>query len=124
MDMITMVNRFYIVFIIIVYICIAPALCLGDLNVVKEVVIAPKGVNAAANIGSVNSSVNVRMNSAKVDIHVGKPGGGTLAPLPLNVRATFELVNESSHELKLTVGFPISNSQYSSFILMRYLRVL
>jgi hypothetical protein len=99
---------------------VAPGLCFGDLNIVKEVVITPKGVNAVANIGSVNSSVSVRMNSAKVDIHVDKPGGGTLAPFPLNVRATFELVNESSHELKLTVGFPVSNSQYSSFKLSHF----
>jgi len=113
-----MVNRFYIV--IIVYICVAPALCLGDLNVVKEVVIAPKGVNTAANIGSVNSSANVRLDTATVDIHVGKPGGGPLAPLPLNVKATFTLINESSHKLKLTVGFPISNSRYSSFKLVRF----
>jgi hypothetical protein len=112
-----MVNRFYVVFFIIVYMGVAPGLCFGDLNVVREIVITPKGVNVAANIGSVNSSVNVRMNSAKVDIHVGKPGVGVGTPvlLPLNVRATFELVNESSDELKLTVGFPVSNSQYSSF---------
>lgn len=106
--------------LLIVYICVAPALCLGDLNVVKEVVITPKGVNAAANIGSVNSSVNVRLDLAIVDIHVGKPGGGALTPLPLNVKATFTLINESSHELKLTVGFPVSNSQYSSFKLAHF----
>jgi hypothetical protein len=116
----TMVNRFYVVLFIIVYMGVAPGFCFGDLNVVKEVVITPKGVNAVANIGSVNSSVNVRMNSAKVDIHVDKPGGGALAPLPLNVRAAFELVNESSDELKLTVGFPVSNSQYSSFKLSHF----
>jgi len=120
MEMITMVNRFYIVFLIFVYICFVPALCLSDLNVVKEVVITPKGVNAAANIGSVNSSVNVRLDSAIVDIHVGTPGGGSLAPLPLNVKATFTLINESPHELKLTIGFPVSNSQYSSFKLAHF----
>ena len=115
-----MINRFYVVFFVIVYMCIAPDLCFSDLNVVKEVVITPKGVNAAANIGSVNTSVNVRMDSAKVDIHVGKPGEGTLAPLSLNVKATFTLINESTHELKLTVGFPVSNSQYSSFELAHF----
>ncbi|WP_415407913.1 hypothetical protein ACLHDG_05110 [Sulfurovum sp. CS9] len=106
--------------IYIIYISVASSFCFGDLIVVREVVIAPKGVNAAANIGSVNSSVNVRMDLAKVDIHVAKPGGGALAPLPLNVRATFELVNESSDELKLTVGFPVSNSEYSSFELSHF----
>ena len=110
-----MIYRFNIALTIFVCICVLPSLCLGDLNVVREVIIAPKGVNAAANVGSVNSSVNVRLDSATVDIHVGKPGGGKLAPLPLNVKATFTLINEFSHELKLTVGFPFSNSQYSSF---------
>jgi hypothetical protein len=97
--------------------------CLADLNVVREVVITPKGVNAAANIGSVNSSKNVRMDLAKVDIYVGEPGGGSLAPIPLNVKATFQLINESADTLKLTVGFPVSNSQYSSFALS-YFRVV
>ena len=106
--------------IYIIYIGVASSFCFGDLIVVREAVIAPKDVNAAANIGSVNSSVNVRMDLAKVDIHVAKLGGGALAPLPLNVRATFELVNESSDELKLTVGFPISNSEYSSFELSHF----
>lgn len=115
-----MVNRFYIVFLIIVFTGVAPSLCFGDLHVVKEVVITPKGVHAAANIGSVNSSVNVRLDTAIVDIYVGKPGGGTLAPLPLNVKATFTLINESSHKLKLTVGFPVSNSRYSSFKLAHF----
>ena len=117
-----MVNRFYVVLFIIVYMGVAPGLCFGDIDVVREVVTTPKGVNAAANIGSVNSSVNVRMNSAKVDIHVDKPGVGVGTPvlLPLNVRATFELVNESSHQLKLTVGFPVSNSQFSSFKLSHF----
>lgn len=92
-----------------------PGICFGDINVVKEVVIAPKGVHAAANIGSVNSSPNVRMARARVDIKVGTPGGGAMAPISLNVRATFEMVNESSLEILLTVGFPISNSEFSSF---------
>lgn len=87
----------------------------ADISVVREVVIAPKGVNAAANIGSVNSSPNVRLTSARVDIYVGTPGSGALAPLPLSVNAEFELRNESSQELSLTVGFPVSNSEYSSF---------
>ncbi len=87
----------------------------ADISVVREVVIAPKGVNAAANIGSVNSSPNVKLISARVDINVGTPGSGAPAPLPLSVNATFELQNDSSDELSLTVGFPVSNSQYSSF---------
>jgi hypothetical protein len=68
-----MASLFYIVFFIIFYIAAESDPCFGDLNVVREVVITPKSVNAAANIGSVNSSVNVRMETATVDIHVGKP---------------------------------------------------
>jgi len=112
--------RNLIVFFVIVYMGVAPSLCFGDLYVVKEVVITPKAVNAAANIGTVNSSVNVRMHSAKVDIQIDKPGGGTLVLLPLIVRAGFKLINESNDELKLTVGFPVSNSQYSSFELSHF----
>lgn len=106
--------------IYIIYIGVASSFCFGDIVVVKEVVISPKSVNAAANIGSVNSSVNVRMDLAKVDIHIATPGDGAFDPLPVNVIATFELVNESSDELKLTVGFPISNSEYSSFELSHF----
>lgn len=104
----------------LVWIVIASSFCFADINVVKEVIITPKGVNVAANIGSVNSSENIRLHLAKVDIHVAKPGDGTLAPLPLNVKAIFELINESSHDLKLTVGFPVSNSQYTSFELYHF----
>jgi len=122
MDKIAMVNRLCLFFGLFIYYSIAPALCFGDLNVIKEVAIAPKGVKAAANIGSVNSSVNVRMDSAKVDVHVGMPvvSPGTSALLPLNIKAKFKLINESPQELKLTVGFPVSNSQYSSFKLSRF----
>jgi hypothetical protein len=60
------------------------------------------------------------LDTATVDIHVGKPCESSLAPLPLSVKAVFTLVNESSHKLKLTVGFPVSNSWYSSFELMHF----
>jgi hypothetical protein len=120
MDMIMMVNQFNFIFLIFVYMSVAPALCLGDLNVVREVVIAPKGVNLAANIGLVNSSTNVRLDTATVDIYVGKPAEGPGAPLSFNVKASFTLINESPHKLKLTVGFPISNSRYSSFKLVHF----
>ncbi len=108
------INRCCFFLFIILYTGLSPASCFGGINVVKEVVITPKSVNAAANIGSVNSSVNVRMHLAKVDIFVGEPEKGAFAPLPLSVRATFGLVNESSDQLQLTVVFPISNSQFSS----------
>jgi len=86
----------------------------GDLMVMRDVVTGPKGSAAAANIGSVNSSPNIHMDQARVDINVGTPGEGPVAPVPLTVVATFEMVNQSQHELHLTVGFPISNSEFSS----------
>jgi hypothetical protein len=95
----------------------------ADLNVVREVVITPKGVNAAANIGAVNRSPRVRLASAQVDINVGPPGGGTLAPIDMIVKASFELENQSSKKLRLTVGFPVSNSSYSSYEL-EFFRVI
>jgi hypothetical protein len=98
-----------------IYLLVFAQTCFADINVVREVVIAPKGVNAVANIGSVNSSPNVRMTEARVDITVGKPDSGPMAPLHLNVHASFELLNESSEKLELTVGFPVSNSEFSSF---------
>lgn len=113
-------NRFCLILFVMVLIVAVPDLCFSDITVLKEVVIAPKGVHAAGNIGSVNTSVNVRLDRAKVDIHVDRPDTGGSAPLPLLVRASFELVNESSEELSLTVGFPISNSRYSSFQLSHF----
>ncbi len=105
----------------IIYISVvASSLCFGDIVFVREALITPKSVNAAVSIDSVNSSVNVRMDLAKIDIHIATPGDGAFDPLPVTVIATFELVNESSDELKLTVGFPISNSEYSSFELSHF----
>ena len=114
-----MIRHWYTVFAVI-YMGVAAGFCYGDLTVVKEVIIAPKGVHAAANIGSVNSSSNVRMDSAMVDIHIGKPGEGFPAPILLKVKATFRLVNESADPLLLTVGFPVSNSHYSSYALSSF----
>ena len=91
----------------------------ADVTVVKEVVIGPKSAVAAANIGSVNGSPNVRLETARVDIQVGEPTpagpGIARAPIPLNVKAVFELHNQSDDELALTVGFPVSNSEFSAF---------
>lgn len=136
-------EKMMIKWLFVIYMGIALSFCFGDVSVEREVVITPKGVNAAANIGSVNSSVNVRMDLAKVDIHIAKPRDdglvtipfrayeaidrlitvpldGRVVTIPLNVIATFELINESSHDLNLTVGFPVSNSAYSSFELSHF----
>ncbi len=112
--------RFKAIFYIFVLAAVFPGSSFGDISVIKEVVIAPKGVIAAGNIGAVNRSVNVRLDSAAVKIQVGKPGKGPFAPIPLQTNGVFELVNESSHHLKLTVGFPVSNSRYSSFQLSHF----
>jgi hypothetical protein len=113
-------TRFKAVFYILVLAAVLPSPSFGDISVIKEVVIAPKGVIAAGNIGQVNRSVNVRLDSAVVQIHVGKPVKGPSAPVSFQTKGVFELVNESSHHLKLTVGFPVSNSRYSSFQLSNF----
>ena len=144
-----MIKRLYIVYLIIV-----PNFCFADLMHISEVTVTPQSVNTIANIGSVNSSVNVRMDLAKVDMFIGKPrilgkehsdfyrerisyqydfrnflektkrfekpDESRMVLLPLNIKAIFELVNESSDTLKLTVGFPVSNFQYSVFELFNF----
>lgn len=128
--------------------------CFADVVLISEVKVAPKSVNAVANISSGNSFVNVRMHLAKVDMFIGKPrvldkkssfyykesirfrdsfrnllkssktldkpDESRIVLLPLHIKAIFELVNESSNTLKLTVGFPISNAEYSSFNLLNF----
>lgn len=92
--------------------------CAADLTVVSEVAIGPKTAHGAANIGAVNSSPNVRLEKAVIDITVGKPFVRNRGkPLPIVVRGTFLLVNQSDQLLELTVGFPVSNSEYSAYTL-------
>jgi len=90
-------------------------LSLGDLIVVKEVVITPKRVPAAGNIGSVNQSLNIRMVDAEVSIDVGPYPTSKSGPLSIEFIGLFHLENESEDALDVTVGFPVSNSEYSSF---------
>ena len=95
--------------------------CAADLTVVHEVITGPKTVHGAANIGAVNSSPNVRLDKAVIDITVGKPFVHNKGkPLPIIVRGTFLLVNQSDRELELTVGFPVSNSEYSAYTLKTF----
>ena len=103
----------------------APVLVSGDITVVKEIAVGPKSVNAAANIGTVNSSANVSLAEANVDVFVDPPQDKDKPShyrglLPLKIQAYFILVNESDKQLELTVGFPISNSEYSSFSLASF----
>lgn len=87
----------------------------ADLSVVRELVIAPKNARVLANIGSVNQSFNIRMVKALVDIHIGKLPQSTEQPVDINVHAVFTMQNESPDSLSLTVGFPVSNSEFSAF---------
>jgi hypothetical protein len=89
--------------------------CLADLTVVREVVVAPKKGSLAANIGPVNRSANIRLAQAMVNIHAGAPPSAPNQPLMVSVNARFILVSESDKNLRLTVGFPVSDSEYSSF---------
>ena len=89
----------------------------GDIQIEKEVVIAPKTGRASANIGSVNSSSNISMVQADVVIQVGRLPTYDEDNLSMKVSASFKMKNESQEALSLTVGFPVSNSSYSSFVL-------
>lgn len=88
----------------------------ADLEVVREVVIAPKGGRAGANIGSVNVSTNnISMAKADVTIRLGPLPATASDMLLMTVHGEFVMNNESSDSLALTVGFPVSNSMFSSF---------
>lgn len=86
----------------------------ADLIVVKEVVIAPKNGRVAANIGPVNQTVNVEMRSADVSINLSKLPAPGDNPLSVHVTARFSMVNSFQAPLSLTIGFPVSDSEYSS----------
>jgi hypothetical protein len=101
--------------------CLASAWLLGagvparaDLTVVREVVVAPKKGSLAANLGPVNRSAKVRLTQAEVLIRPGPPPAAGL-PLTVEVRARFVLLSEAKTPLRLTVGFPVSDSEFSSF---------
>ncbi len=87
----------------------------ADLEIVREVTIAPKNGRVLANIGSVNQSYNIRMIKAVVEIEVGKVPAEDKEPVVLNVHALFTMKNESPEKMDLTVGFPVSNSRFSAF---------
>ena len=59
----------------------------ADLNVVREVTIAPKNGRVAANIGSVNQSYNIRMEKALVEITVGRVPDRENDPVMIRVAA-------------------------------------
>ncbi|MBW1775116.1 MAG: hypothetical protein JRJ82_19855 [Deltaproteobacteria bacterium] len=92
-----------------------PQSAIADLNVVREVTVAPKNGRVVANIGSVNQSYNIRMEKALVEIAVGKMPERKRNPVVITVHAAFTMVNDAPEALALTVGFPVSNSRYSSF---------
>jgi hypothetical protein len=87
----------------------------ADIQVEREVTIAPKSGRAGATIGTVNVSTNIAMVKADVTIHLGPLPASVNDPLSLTVRGAFVMKNESPETLSLTVGFPVSNSQFSSF---------
>lgn len=96
-------------------ILVAAMPALADLTVVREVLITPKRGSLAANIGPVNQSPNIRLTQADVAVVAGPVPNAAGRPLEVSVRARFRLESQSEHKLLLTVGFPVSNSQYSSF---------
>lgn len=107
-------------FMITTLLLLIPHTAEADLDVIREVIIAPKNGRAAANIGSVNQSSNIRMVLAKVDIEVGKVPVSDQDPVRINVHSVFTMKNESQDALSLTVGFPVSRSEYSAFDLVSF----
>ncbi len=92
----------------------------ADLTVVAEKVIGPKAGRVMANPGPVNRSAAVRMVRARVDIVVGSRPARPADPVEIHVAAIFTMTNLSTDALALTVGFPVSNSQYSAFALRAF----
>ena len=91
-----------------------PSTTPADLIVVKEVLQAPKGGRLVANIGPVNSQVRVSLINARVDLTADPKPKKPYQPLRIKAKAVFELRNRSEHSLMLTVGFPVSNTRFSS----------
>lgn len=87
----------------------------ADLDVVREIVITPKKGRVAANIGSVNQSFNVRMVKAQVGLWVGALPESASDPVDIRVHGVFTMTNDSADALALTVGFPVSDSQFSGY---------
>jgi hypothetical protein len=92
----------------------------ADIEVQREVVIAPKSGRVGANIGSVNESTHITMIKADVTIRPGPLPASIQDWLAVVVMAKFILKNESAETLSLTVGFPVSNSEYSSCQVERF----
>jgi len=99
---------------------IMPLTINADLQVVREVLITPKSGRGGANIGPVNTSVNVSMVKADVAIHIGALPASSSDPLEIAVKAKFIMQNKATETLALTIGFPVSNSKYSSFELQEF----
>lgn len=87
----------------------------ADIQVMREVVIAPKSGPVAANIGAVNASPAVVMKNADVKVRVGAVPALENKPLAVSVRARFVMANDSDDSLALTVGFPLSASEFPPF---------
>lgn len=87
----------------------------ADLIAVRQVIVSSKTGPATANIGPVNLACDIEMKEARVDITVGEPQNERKGLVLVETRAVFRMANTSSHGLVLTVGFPISDSEYSAF---------
>jgi len=99
---------------------LVPLAANADLQVVREIVVAPKTARGGANIGLVNTSANVSMVNADVAIRIGQLPASSSKPLRIAVNGIFVMKNEATESLALTVGFPVSNSRYSSFDLQDF----
>lgn len=92
----------------------------ADLSMQRTVIISPKTGPATANIGAVGVSCDVKMKEARVDITVGEPQQLREGLIEVRTRAVFRMRNVSRNQLAVTVGFPVSDSEYSAFALMDF----
>jgi len=97
------------------FLCLMVHTAFADIIVVRQVVISPKLGRVMTNIGPLNMSTHVRLDKAVVDISVGTLPSSEEEPVTITINAEFTLHNDSSEQLALTVGFPISNSRWSAF---------
>lgn len=113
-------SRIILIIVMAIAVTVMPVTVSADLEVVREVTITPKSGRGGANIGPVNTSVNVSMIKADVTITVGALPASIDDLLDISVNAKFIMKNEASETLALTVGFPVSNSKYSAFELQKF----
>lgn len=86
----------------------------ADLSMEKTIIISPKTGPATANIIALGTDCEVKMKDARVEITVGEPQQSREDLIELRTYALFHMRNVSRNQLAVTVGFPVSDSEYSA----------